>query len=113
MNFNKKIFIFAVFVLYLNLLFADKQIGLVPSSVKNERDILQVRVLEGDIPVLVVKEEREGFVSTITEYFVIYGKERVGPFDDVGYISSHQMGKLLCIKLQLMENGIFLLAKKS
>ena len=83
MNFNKKIFLFAVFALGSNLLFADKQIGLVPSSVKNERDILQVGVLESDIPVLVVKEEREGFVSTITEYFVIYDKEKIGPFDDV------------------------------
>ena len=83
MDFNKKIFLFAVFALGLNLLFADKQIGLVPSSVKNERNVFQVGVLEGDIPVLVMKEEREGFVSTITEYFVIYDKEKIGPFDDV------------------------------
>ena len=89
MNFNKKIFLFAVFALGSNLLFADKQIGLVPSSVKNERDILQVGVLEGDIPVLVLKEEREGFVSTITEYFVIYDKEKAGPFDDIDTYYTH------------------------
>ena len=83
MNFIKRLFLYAVFALSLNHLFADKQIGLVPSSVKNESDIFQVGVLENNIPVLVVKEEREGFVSTITEYFVIYGKEKIGPFDDV------------------------------
>lgn len=83
MNFIKRLFLYAVFALSLNHLFADKQIGLVPSSVKNENDIFQVGVLENNIPVLVVKEEREGFVSTITEYFVIYGKEKIGPFDDV------------------------------
>lgn len=89
MDFNKKIFLFAVFALGLNLLFADKQIGLVPSSVKNERNVFQVGVLEGDIPVLVMKEEREGFVSTITEYFVIYDKEKAGPFDDIDTYYTH------------------------
>ena len=95
MNFIKRLFLYAVFALSLNHLFADKQIGLVPSSVKNESDIFQVGVLENNTPVLVVKEEREGFVSTITEYFVIYGKEKIGPFDYVGYTTFSPDSKTL------------------
>ncbi|MGP1414815.1 MAG: hypothetical protein ACTTJ6_02600 [Treponema sp.] len=101
MDFNKKIFLFVIFALGLNLLFADKQIGLVPSSVKNERDIFQVGVLEGDIPVLVMKEEREGFVSTITEYFIIYGKEKAGTFDYVGYLQFSPDGKTLSFRTEI------------
>ena len=112
MNFNKKIFFFAVFALGLNLLFADKQIGLVPSSVKNEREVFQVGVLEDDTPVLVVKEEREGFVSTITEYFVIYGKEKIGPFDDVDDLNFSPDGKNLIYKAKIDRKWYLFVGKE-
>ena len=83
MNSIKKLCVSVVFALSVTYLFSDKVLGYVSSFVKNESDILEVGVLEGNVPIFAVKEEREGYVSNITEYFIIYGKEKVGPFDSV------------------------------
>ena len=112
MNFIKRLFLYAVFALSLNHLFADKQIGLVPSSVKNESDIFQVGVLENNIPVLVVKEEREGFVSTITEYFVIYGKEKIGPFDGAYFLTFSPDSKTLSFEAKVDRKWYFFVGKE-
>ena len=80
MNIIKKVAVVVVLILTAGHLFADRQIGTVPNFVKDESDILEVCVDEDNVPALIVKEEREGFVSTITEYFVIYGKEKLGPY---------------------------------
>ena len=87
----------------------SREIGLVSSFVKNESDILNVGVAEDNIPIFVVKEEREGYVSTITEYFIIYGKEKVGPFDEVLYFDSSPDGKTLAYDAIVDgENYIFI-----
>lgn len=89
MNFIKRLLVFVAFALSVSYLFADKQIGIITDFVKNESHILGVGIADDNVPVFVVREERDGYVSTVAECFVIYGKEKVGPFDSVdGYTFS-------------------------
>ena len=83
MNIIRRIVVSVALILCVGHLFADRQIGTIPNFVEDESDILEVGVVNNDVPVLCVREEREGFVSTIKEYFVMYGKEKIGPFDEV------------------------------
>ena len=115
MNIIKKIAVVVALILYVGYLFADMQIGVVPDFLKDESDILDVCVDEDNVPALIVKEEREGFVSTIKEYFVIYGKEKMGPYYRVNSFTFtfFPMAKLCSIPLRLMEKGMPMLAKKN
>ena len=46
-------------------------------------EVVYLHVLSDDRPVAVILEEKQGTISTIKEYYLMYGKEKMGPFDEI------------------------------
>lgn len=49
----------------------------------DEKNILAVYSYNNESPAIIFYKETEGFISTITEYFIRYKNEVLGPFDDI------------------------------
>lgn len=58
--------------------FSDEAIGTIETG-----EVLRLGVIDG-VPFALVKEERDGLLSTVSEYYVLYGEEKTGPYDEVG-----------------------------
>jgi|GEM_PF-5692529 len=50
-------------------------------------EVVYLHVLSDDTPVAVILEEKPGTISTIKEYYLMYGKEKMGPYDSINYSS--------------------------
>ena len=95
-----------LFLLSSFYLFCDKQIGTVPLNCT----ILQSGVIEDNVPVLSIIEKREGLISIIEERFVIIGKEKLGPFDNVRSFIFSPNGKTVAFQAKI--NGKWYLYEK-
>ena len=81
----KRILCACVSVLIVAYLYGEKSIGTVNID---ENRILNAALINGQMPAIAFYEERRGFISDITEYFVLYKGERLGPYDDA-FLFSH------------------------
>jgi len=73
----KKYALFLCFSLLGVIAFSDDVIGTIESG-----EVLRLGAIDG-VPFALVKEEREGLLSTINEYYVLHGEEKIGPYDNV------------------------------
>ncbi|HOK00154.1 MAG TPA: hypothetical protein PLW34_11415, partial [Termitinemataceae bacterium] len=101
---KKTVMILYVFVFALTL-HAQEIVG------TTTEDILQIGVIDGKTPVYVSKTIREGLISTIVEYYVTIGKEKAGPYDDVGWLTFSPDGKTLAYGAKI-DNKWYLIAGK-
>lgn len=69
----------------------------------NYENVLDVGVINENTPVIAYYTDREGFISTIREYFVDIGNDTFGPFDDVSVYSFEYSpnGKSLAYKAKI------------
>lgn len=78
-NVMKKYALVLCFLLLGAIAFSDEVIGAIEGG-----EVLTLGAIEGT-PYALVKEERDGLLSTISEYYVLYGEEKAGPYDEVAY----------------------------
>ncbi|MCX7950242.1 MAG: WD40 repeat domain-containing protein [Treponemataceae bacterium] len=64
-------------------------------------EITTIGLLNGATPVYVVRQLREGLISTIKKYYVVTGNEKAGPYDDVDDLTFSPDGKVLAYRVEI------------
>ena len=79
--------------------FSDEVIGLIETG-----EVLRLGAIDG-VSFALVKEEREGLLSIISEYYGLYGKEKAVPYDEVYNFTLSPNGKAIAYEAIIDDNG--------
>lgn len=95
----KKCLYICVCLLLGIMAFSDEVIGLIETG-----EVLRLGAIDG-VSFALVKEEREGLLSIISEYYVLYGKEKAVPYDEVYNFTLSPNGKAIAYEAIIDDNG--------
>ena len=99
-----------LFLLLGTLAFSDEEIGAIETG-----EVLRLGAIDG-VPFALIKEERDGLLSTVSEYYLLYGKEKAGPYDVTDQAPFHYIfspdSKTLACNYSRQEGGSYLIVGK-
>ena len=104
----KKLWIFSLFFIIFDYVWASNSIATVPEGY----EVLSCGMLESNIPIAILCKEAKGLVSTVREFYVLYGDEKLGPYDDIHTLFFIKNASTFAYKAKVEDKWYMFIGKK-